>query len=174
MHKHPHRSVSKILQSERQSNPNSFHDECKRVAHQHLIILHEINSAIYLERVYIYQRSQPPPITTSTMHKQPCCSAFMMLQSEYSLCHRIIQQWLQNPNNPRCISCSTHNPHQPDQAAPCDKCILTALAIKRCARRWWAATVYTTTPIIHHAPRTPPRTLTRSRQQRRQTTNTNK
>ena len=28
-------------------------------------------------------------------------------------------------NNPRCISCSTHNPHQPDQAAPCDKCILT-------------------------------------------------
>ena len=104
MHKHPHRSVSKILQSERQSKPNSFHDECKRVAHQHLIILHETNSAIYLERVYVYRRSQPTPITISTMHKHPHRSASMMLQSErqskpnscHNACKRIAHQNLKS------------------------------------------------------------------------------
>ena len=103
-HKHPHRSVSKILQSERQSKPNSFHDECKRVAHQHLIILHETNSAIYLERVYVYRRSQPTPITISTMHKHPHRSASMMLQSErqskpnscHNACKRIAHQNLKS------------------------------------------------------------------------------
>ena len=52
MHKHPHRSISKMLQSERQLKPKSFHNACKHVAHHNPIILyHEINSAIYLERV---------------------------------------------------------------------------------------------------------------------------
>ena len=83
----------------------------------------------------------------------------------YTLCHRIVQQRLQNPNNPRRISCSTHNPHQSNQAAPCDKCILIALITKRSTRRWWAATMHTTTPIIYHAPRTPPCMPTSSRQQ---------
>ena len=75
-----------------------------------------------------------------------------------TLCHIIVQQRLQNPKDPRCISCSTHNPHQPDHAAPCDKCILIALITKRSTRRWWAATIHATTPIISHTPQTPPHT----------------
>ena len=73
---------SMMLQSERKSKSNSFHNACTHIAYTTPNILHETFFIIYLVHVYVYRRAHTILITISIMYKHLRPYGSMMLQSE--------------------------------------------------------------------------------------------
>jgi len=82
MYKHLRPYGSMMLQSERKSKSNSFHNARKRIAYTTPNILHETFFIIYLVHVYVYRRAHTILITISIMYKHLRPYGSMMLQSE--------------------------------------------------------------------------------------------